>query len=80
MPTATLTTKGQMVIPKAVRDHLGLHPGDKLDFIIQEKGDVLIRPALNDIRGLRGLLKRPGMKAVSLAEMDRAIRRRKRFE
>ena len=80
MPTATRTTKGQTVIPKAVRDHLGLHPGDKLDFIIQEKGDVLIRPALNDIRGLRGLLKRPGMKAVSLAEMDRAIRRRKRLE
>jgi antitoxin PrlF len=60
MPTATLTSKGQTVIPKAIRDHLGLHPGDALDFVVQDNGDVLIRPATEDIRRLKGLLHRPG--------------------
>jgi AbrB family looped-hinge helix DNA binding protein len=78
MPTATLTSKGQMVIPKAVRDQLGLQPGDNLDFITQENGDVLIRPAIEDIRRLKGLLHRPSRASVSLEDMEQAIRKRAR--
>ena len=54
MPTSTLTSKGQTVIPKAVRNHLGLQPGDKLDFVVQDNGDVLIRPAVHDVKRLNG--------------------------
>ena len=76
MPKATLTSKGQLVIPKAIREHLGLGPGDKLDFILQDNGDVLIRPAVEDVRRLKGLLHRPGRSPVSAEAMNRAIRQR----
>jgi len=78
MPAATLSSKGQVVIPKVIRERLGLHPGDTLDFLVQESGDVLIRPAVVDVRSLRGMLHRPGMRPVSIEEMNRAIRERRK--
>ena len=76
MATATLTSKGQLVIPKPIRDLLHLHPGDTLDFMVQESGDVLMRPAVEDVRKLKGVLRKPGRKPVSLDAMRQAIRRR----
>jgi len=78
MPTATLTSKGQTVIPKAIREQLGLKPGDTIDFILQENGDILIRPAAQDVRKLKGMLHRPGQKAVSIEDMNIAIKQRQR--
>jgi len=77
MPTATLTSKGQTVIPKAIREQLGLSPGDTIDFILQENGDILIRPAAQDVRKLKGMLHRPGQKPVSIDDMNTAIKQRK---
>ena len=76
MPSATLTTKGQLVIPKPIREHMNVHPGDRLDFVIREDGEVTVRPQTMDVTELRGRLRRPGRKPVSLDEMDRAIRER----
>ena len=76
MTTATLTSKGQLVIPKPIREYLHLHPGDMLDFMIQESGDVLMRPAIEDVRKLKGILHKPGRNAVSLDAMRRTIRQR----
>ncbi len=73
MTTATLTSKGQTTIPKEVREHLRVRPGDKLDFVIDAEGRVELRPATLDVRQLKGLLKRKRAKPVSLEEMDRAI-------
>lgn len=73
MPVATLTSKGQTTIPKEIRDMLGLAPGDKLDFVVESDGRVVLRPATLDVRELRGILRRKGAKPVSLEEMDRAI-------
>jgi AbrB family looped-hinge helix DNA binding protein len=73
MAVATLTSKGQTTIPKEIRDLLGLAPGDKLDFVVESDGRVVLRPATLDVRALRGLLRKKGRKAVSLDEMDRAI-------
>ena len=78
MPTSTLTTKGQIVIPKTIRDRLKLEPGDRLDFIIQEDGDVLIRPVSEDVQTLKGLLHRPGRRAVSVEKMNQVIRERRK--
>ena len=76
MPSSTLTSKGQLVIPKPIRDLLGLKPGDAFDFVVQETGDVLIRPAVEDIRKLKGILHRPGRAPVSVDTMAKVIRSR----
>jgi len=55
------------------RDQLGLKPGDAIDFIVVDNGDVLIRPAASDVRALKRLLHRPGRKSISGEEMNRAI-------
>jgi AbrB family looped-hinge helix DNA binding protein len=65
-----------MVVPKAIRDRLGLHPGDRLDFVLQDDGNVLIRPATEAVDRLKGILKRPGRSAVPVEEMKRIIRNR----
>lgn len=74
MSTATLTSKGQTTIPKDVRDHLMLHPGDRLEFVLKDNV-VILRPATRKVTDIKGFLPKP-KRPVSLAEMDNAIRRR----
>jgi antitoxin PrlF len=76
MPTATLTTKGQITIPREVREHLGVETGDRLSFLVQEDGTVLVKPITRDVRELGGLLHRPGQGPVSINKMDEGIARR----
>ena len=67
---ATLTSKGQLTLPKQIRESLGLQPGSRLDFSIgtagETKGMLVARPLTNTALGLAGLLKRPGKATVSL--------------
>ena len=72
MSTTTLTSKGQLTLPKDVRNRLNLHSGDKLEVFPQEDGTILLQPATVDISELYGLLPRPN-RTVSLEEMDAAI-------
>jgi antitoxin PrlF len=76
MPTATMTTKGQVTIPKEVREHLGIETGDRLSFVVQEDGTVIVQPITRHVRELGGLLQRPGQRPVSANEMDEGIARR----
>ena len=76
MSRATVSSRGQTVIPKPVREHLGLRPGDDVEFIVRDDGEVLVKPATEDIRKLKGLLHRAGRKPVSIEAMNTAIRRR----
>jgi len=76
MAESTITTKGQCVVPKKIRDYMRLNPGDRVDFIIREDGEVFIRPVVLDVKELKGLLKKTGRKPVSLKEMDKAVRKR----
>jgi antitoxin PrlF len=75
MPTATMTSKGQVTIPKVVRDLLRVDAGDQVDFVITDKGDVVVRGVSADVRELRGLLKGTRRRAVSVEEMNKAILR-----
>ncbi len=50
--------------------------GDKVDFVIEDNGRVLLEPSTLDIKELEGMLHRPGRKAVLTGEMKEAIRRR----
>ncbi|MBI1986697.1 MAG: AbrB/MazE/SpoVT family DNA-binding domain-containing protein [Rhodospirillales bacterium] len=74
MPS-TLTSKGQTTVPKRVRERLGLKPGDRLEFLVQDDGTALMVPATLHVADLAGCLPPPKRRA-SLADMDRAIRRR----
>ena len=72
MPRATITTKGQITIPKEVRDHLGVDAGDKVDFIVQRDGTVSVR-RLWPVSRLKGMLYRPGQKPATIAELHEAV-------
>ena len=74
MSSSTLTSKGQTTIPKVIRDHLNLRPGHRIDYVVDEEGRVVLRPATYDIRDLAGALRRPGQKPLSVEEMNRVIR------
>jgi AbrB family looped-hinge helix DNA binding protein len=76
MPSATLTSKGQLTLPKAIRDLLRLGAGDRVDFIVKDDGTVVLRPATVDVRELKGLLHRKGLTPLSVEEMNAIIRRR----
>jgi AbrB family looped-hinge helix DNA binding protein len=73
VPSTSLSTKGQIVIPKAIRQQLGLRPGDTVDFVLQDNGDVVMRPAVRDVRSLKDCVRSRRRKPVSLAEMREAI-------
>ena len=75
MPTATVTSKGQVTIPKTVRDHLRIDTGDQIDFTLNDRGEVVVRGVTREIKSLRGLLKRARKRAVTIEEMDAAILR-----
>ena len=73
MPATTMTSKGQITIPKPVREHLGVATGDRLDFTIAADRTVRLSPVTGSVEDLYGLLQRPGKAPVSLAEMERGI-------
>ncbi|MBW4544719.1 MAG: AbrB/MazE/SpoVT family DNA-binding domain-containing protein [Symplocastrum torsivum CPER-KK1] len=73
MSIATVTTKGQVTIPKEIRDYLKLETGSKVEFLIDENGDVKVVPLNVPLEALSGVLHRPGMKTATLEEMDTAI-------
>ncbi len=75
MSTSTLTSKGQTTIPKDVRNRLKLRPGDRLEFVIDEEGRVLMLSASVDVSELAGMLK-PPTRPVSVGDMNHAIRKR----
>ena len=68
---STITAKGQATIPKAIREYLGLKPGDRIKFFLHPNGSVVLLPKL-PVAALRGMLKTP-RPPVTIEEMDEAI-------
>lgn len=75
MPTTTLTSKGQTTIPKEIRDYLLVEAGDRLEFIIDGKGRVILPPATLDLRSIKGIFARP-KRPATIEQMKAAIRRK----
>jgi len=74
MPTGTLTSKGQITIPKQIRKRLRLETGRRVEFNVDAKGNVILTPRNDDIRALKGIVRsRPKRPAVSVKEMNEAI-------
>jgi AbrB family looped-hinge helix DNA binding protein len=73
MSTSTLTSKGQITLPKDIRAHLHLSEGDQVDFVVNPDGSVGMCRIQGSVSSLAGILQKPGRKTVSLEEMDEAI-------
>ncbi len=75
MPSAVVTSKGQITLPKAVRDALGVETGDRVEFVETGKGAFEVIAASRDVRELKGMIERP-RRPVSVEDMRKAVARR----
>jgi AbrB family looped-hinge helix DNA binding protein len=67
---AKATTKGQVTIPKGIRDAFGIRPNDKVDF--EREGEKIMLVPLKTLKDLRGAVK-PKRK-ISIADEKKAAR------
>ncbi len=72
MSAATITTKGQVTIPKEIRELLGVEPGDRVLFWRNPEGQIVVEPETVSLMSLHGMLKGLGP-TLSVEEMDAAI-------
>jgi AbrB family looped-hinge helix DNA binding protein len=72
--TATMTSKGQITVPKAVREALGAGPGDRLAFHVRDDGSVTLEVEGVDLMGLRGSVTSE-IRGVTVEDMHEVIRR-----
>lgn len=73
MPTATLTSKGQITVPQAVRKALGLHAGTKVDFVPVADGFKVVPLHGAGASGLKGRFSGRAGHAVSVEDMNEAV-------
>lgn len=74
MSFSTMTSKGQITVPKAIRDLLQLETGDRVTFRLRDDGVVEMLPETGDLNSLFGILKPRKGKSVTIEGMERAIR------
>ena len=70
---STMTDKGQITLPKPIRDQLGIVPGSKLSFEVQPDNSLRVRVLARGSQGLFGLLALPGESPRTLDEMDAGV-------
>ncbi len=76
MVTATVTSKGQVTIPKEVRDSLHLQTGDKIAFVLQDRDEAVLKRMSKSVDEVFGRLHSSGQPVRSISEMNQAIARR----
>lgn len=72
---AKLTSKGQLTLPKALRDRLHLREGDKVEFLVHDDGRVELVPVTSSVSRLKGMVPKPE-RTLTLEEMDEVIKRK----
>jgi AbrB family looped-hinge helix DNA binding protein len=70
---ATMTDKGQITIPRQVREQMRLRSGHKVEFMVEDDSRAVMRPAATRLADLAGILPKP-KRTVSIEEMNKAIR------
>lgn len=68
-----ISSKGQLSIPRRMRDAMGLGKGSEVTLLLHADGRLEIAAARTSISDIFGLLARPGEKAMSIAEMEKSI-------
>lgn len=72
MSTATITSKGQITIPAAVRAALGVEAGDRIEFVQVEPGRFELVASTQSVSSLKGLVRKP-TSPVTIEAMSQAI-------
>ena len=75
MATSTVTSKGQITIPKEIREHLRLRTGHRVEFFVDSSGQVVLKARNQDFRTLKGIVRSRRRRPVSVEEMNEAIAR-----
>lgn len=70
---STVTDKGQVTLPKAIRDRLGIGAGTRIDFEIQPDDTLKVRVLTRGAKGLFALIARPGETVRSQEDIDAGI-------
>lgn len=70
MSDSTLTSKGQVTIPKEVRQQLGLKPGDRVTFTVMPDGTAILRAKTGSIKELAGVLYQEGRATVPIDKLS----------
>jgi antitoxin PrlF len=73
MPAALITTKGQITIPKKVRDSMHLQSGDRVKFVLVGEGRYEMIAVTKSVEQLKGIVKNKNKRPVSIEEMNAAI-------
>ncbi|NEQ88075.1 MAG: AbrB/MazE/SpoVT family DNA-binding domain-containing protein [Moorea sp. SIO2I5] len=73
MFSTTVTDTGQITLPEEIREHLNLVSGSRVEFVIDEDGQVKMFPLNVPVETLSGILHRPGKEAATLEDMETAI-------
>ncbi|MHB1544966.1 MAG: AbrB/MazE/SpoVT family DNA-binding domain-containing protein [Gammaproteobacteria bacterium] len=76
MSETRLSSKGQITLPRDIREYLKVKLGDKLRFRITDNGQVTVETTQYHIGELYGLLRREEQNPVSVSAMDEAVRNR----
>ncbi len=76
MSQSTITSKGQITIPKDVRDILHLESGSKVDFLINDDGEAIMRPLSKTPDDVFGFLASPKRRKVSVKDMDMKLKKK----
>jgi len=80
MVIATITSKGQVTIPKTVRESLHLHSGDKIAFTMHGPTEAVLKPVTKTVDQVFGRLHKPGQIGKTVVDMNQAVAQRMRGE
>jgi AbrB family looped-hinge helix DNA binding protein len=75
MTISTVTSKGQITIPKKIREQLRLRTGDKVDFSIEQDGTVKLHPIARSVSEVFGAFAHKASERLSEAEVKRRLKR-----
>lgn len=69
---SAITVKGQATIPKSIREHLGLQPGDRVKFFVHPDGSVVLLPKVS-ASAARGMVESRNPRPVTTEQMTTAV-------
>ncbi len=79
MVTAKLTSKGQLTIPKSVRESLRLHAGDRVAFVVHGDEEAVLKPMTKSVDDVFGCLYSPEQPRRSIKQMNNAVAEKMRM-